>query len=222
MRIAVTGSACQGKSTLIQDMLKEWPSMTVPESSYRDIIKNNSQSHSKHTDEDTQWKILNHMCETQQQYRKNDNVIFDRCPLDNIVYSMWANFHGNISDEFIEKCIPIVSESMRFIDIIFFLPITSVAPVNIEEKDDNTRDVDVEYIKEIDSLIKTMYKQWQSESSPFFPKNDTPAMIEIFGNRLERIEMLKLYIDSDGDAISEGGIINPGEIEDLQKMFGIS
>lgn len=222
MRIAITGSSCQGKSTLIQDMLKEWPSMKLPDESYRDIIDNQKQKHSKNTDEDTQWDILNHMCDVQQQYRNNDQIIFDRCPIDNIVYSMWANFHGNVSDQFIEKCIPIVSESMRFIDIIFFLPITSVSPVDIEDKQDDSRETDVEYIKEIDSLIKTMYKQWQSDTSPFFPKNDKPAMIEIFGNRQERIEMMKLYIDADGDAISEGGIIDPGEMEELQKMFGIT
>lgn len=220
MRIAITGSSCQGKSTLIKDMLKEWPTMSTPDESYRDIIS--KYDHSKNTDEDIQWDILNHMCDIQQQYRNNDRVIFDRCPIDNIVHSMWSNFHGTISDEFIEKCIPIVRESMRFIDIIFFLPITSVAPVAIEEKSDESRETDPEYIKEIDSLIKTMYKQWQSDGSPFFPKDDKPAMIEIFGNRQERIEMLKLYIDVDGDAISEGGIIDPGEMEELQKMFGIT
>jgi predicted ATPase len=219
MRIAITGASCQGKSTLIQDMLKEWPEMSTPNESYRDILKSKKKAHSKQTDEDVQWDILNHMCDTQQQYRNNDKIIFDRCPIDNIVYSMWSNFHGNISDDFIEKCIPIVRESMRFIDIIFTLPITASAPVEIE--DDGIRETDKHYIEEIDQLIKTMYRQWQSDTSPFFPKNDKPAMIEIFGNRQERIEMIKLYIDADGDAIGEGGILDPGEIEQLEKLFGL-
>jgi hypothetical protein len=200
-------------------MLKEWPEMSTPNESYRDILKSKKKAHSKQTNEDVQWDILNHMCDIQQQYRNNDKIIFDRCPIDNIVYSMWSNFHGNISDDFIEKCIPIVRESMRFIDIIFTLPITASAPVEIE--DDGMRETDKHYIEEIDQLIKTMHRQWQSDASPFFPKNDKPAMIEIFGNRQERIEMIKLYIDADGDAIGEGGILDPGEIEQLEKLFGL-
>ena len=31
-----------------------------------------------------------------------------------------------------------------------------------------------------------------------------------------------LDLDSDGDAMKEGGIINPHEIEELEKLFGLS
>jgi len=218
MRIAITGSACQGKSTLIQDIIKEWPGFTTPEKTYRDELK--SDSHSKYTTEDTQWSILNSMCDLQQKYRKGDSVIYDRCPLDNIAYSMWGNFHGKVSDEFVEKCIPIVRESMRAIDIIFFTPITKVAPVKIEDND--TRETDSLYIKEVDAILKNLFQQWKSDDTPFFIKDDKPAMIEIFGDPVQRIEMVKLYLDSDGDAMKEGGIINPQEIEELEKLFGLS
>lgn len=217
MRIAITGTACQGKSTLIKDMLKEWPDMKLPEKSYRDTL--DKSNHSKNTTEETQWNILNSMVDIQQEYTGDDKVLFDRCPLDNMAYTLWGNVKGNISDEFVEKCIPIVKESMRFLDIIFFLPITKFAPVEIE--DDGSREVDSDYVHEIDNILKTLYKQWQDDGETFFVKDDKPAMIEIFGNENERIEMIKLYIDNDGDAINEQGILNPGEMEELQKMFGL-
>ena len=79
---------------------------------------------------------------------------------------------------------------MKFLDIIFFIPITKHAPVNIEEGDN--RETDQEYITEVDNIFKVMYRQWMSPDSPFFPKDDRPAMIEVFGNRVERLQMMKL------------------------------
>jgi predicted ATPase len=218
MRISITGSSCQGKSTLIKDILKEWPDMKTPDSSYRSLLKKGK--HSKKTSENTQWDILNHMVDEQQKYRSGDRVVFDRCPIDNIAYTMWANAKGIIDDKFVEKCIPIVRESMRFVDIVFFIPISKSFPVEVE--DDGNREVDKYYIEEIDHIIKTIYAQWREDTDVFFPKEDSPAVIEVFGSPEQRIEMMKLYIDNDGDAVSEQGIINPTEMADLQKMFGLS
>ena len=91
MRIAISGTACQGKSTLLKDFLKEWDMYTTPEKTYRDYLTENNLPHSKETTKDTQWDILNFMVDTLQQYSKGDKVIFDRCPLDNMVYSLsWS------------------------------------------------------------------------------------------------------------------------------------
>ena len=85
MRIAISGTACQGKTTFINDFLKEWPSYSTPEESYRNSLSDN---HSETADEDNQWDVLNFMVDQLQEYRKGDNVIFDRCPLDNLVYTL--------------------------------------------------------------------------------------------------------------------------------------
>jgi len=61
MRIAISGTACQGKSTLIKDFLDQWPMYTTPTKTYRDVIVEKSLSHSSVTNKDTQWEILNFM-----------------------------------------------------------------------------------------------------------------------------------------------------------------
>lgn len=216
MRVAISGTACQGKTTLLNDFLQEWPNYSAPEKTYRDVLKNN---HSDSTDEDTQWDILNFMVDQLQEYRKGDNVIFDRCPLDNLVYTLWAHDKGKISKEFVDKCIPVVKESMRFLDIIYFIPLTKVHKVEIE--DDGVRNVDPQYIKEIDNIFKTLLQYYHEDVGPFFIKDDKPAIIEIFGNPMERIEMLRMYLDADGDAMGEQGIIDPNEVESLMQDFGI-
>ena len=54
MRIAISGTACQGKTTLITDFLEQWPTYKTPKKTYRDIIKDNNLDHSSKTNKKTQ------------------------------------------------------------------------------------------------------------------------------------------------------------------------
>lgn len=219
MRIAISGTACQGKSTLIKDFLEQWPNYTTLDKSYRDIITEKDLSHSSSTNKDTQWAILNFMIDEFQKTSKDDKIIFDRCPLDNIVYSIWseAKKDSDVDEEFIKKCMPLVRESLRFLDIIFFTPITKVASVELVEGD--LRDTNKEYIEEIDNIFKAVHRDYMNnQKSTFFVEDDRPAIIEVFGNRRERIELIKLYLDNDGDYIEPGNIISPEELDEMEKM----
>lgn len=226
MRIAISGTANQGKSTLINDFLQSWPNYNRESSDYRALLKEQKLPHSKKTNKEVQWKILNLMVDELQKYKKTDNVIFDRCPLDNLVYSLWCceKKKGKIDEKFISKCIPVVKESMRNLDIIFFLPITKAAPVPIEEN--GVRETDEVYVKEIDALFKSLNNQYRHGlgRTPFFPPDDCPAIIEIFGNPVERIQMIKWYIDSEGDLIggdvnSPDNIFNPGNMDEMARLL---
>lgn len=217
MRIAISGTACQGKSTLIKDFLYQWPNYSTPEKTYRDIIKENNLEHSSRTTKKTQLDILEFMVNELQQYRKDDNVIFDRCPLDNLVYSMWSSQQpdNDVDEAFVQDCIPLVRESFRQLDIIFFTPITKSAPVPVEE--DGFRDTKI--IEEIDYLFKAVHRDWErNPKTTLFVHDDKPAIIEIFGDRRERIELIKLYIDGEGDAHQPGNIIDPDTMEQMKAL----
>ena len=226
MRIAISGTANQGKSTLIKDFLAKWPKYKTESKNYRDLLKAQKLPHSKKTNKDVQWKILNLMVEEMQNYTAKDYIIFDRCPLDNLVYSLWCcdKKVGKIDDKFISKCIPVVRESFKLLDIIFFLPITKAAPVQIEEN--GIRETDVTYVKEIDALFKSLNIQYRQNlgRTPFFPTDECPGIIEIFGNPAERIEMIKWYLDAEGDLIggdvnSPDNLFNPQNLEEMAKLL---
>ena len=217
MRIAISGTACQGKTTLIKDFIEQWPDYNTPEKTYRDIIKENNLDHSSNTNKKTQWDILNFQIEELNKYRRDDKVIFDRCPLDNLVYSIWAAEQKNndIDESFINECIPLVRESFRNLDIIFFTPITKVAPVPVEE--DGMRDTKI--ISEIDNLFKAIHRDHeQNPKTTFFVSDDKPAIIEVFGSRRERIEIIKLYLDGEGDYVEPGNIIDEETLEEFEKL----
>ena len=216
MRLAISGSGCQGKSTLVKDFLSEWSIYTPESETYREIIKKEKLPHSKLATKESQWKILNHMIDELLTWTNDDNRVMDRCPIDNLVYSLWCfeKGVGDIDKAFIDKCIPLVCESMKNLDIIFFIPITKAAPVELVN--DNMREIDPIYIKEIDNIFKMIGAQHIENNglNPFFPKDDAPGWIEVFGDRATRINMIKQYIDVDGDLIggteeSLNELINP-------------
>jgi len=226
MRIAISGTANQGKTTLITDFLAEWSNYKNAGDNYREQIKKEKLPHSKKATKDSQWKILNTIVDEMQKYSAKDYVVFDRCALDNLVYSLWC-FDKQTSDidkEFIDKCIPVVRESLKFLDIIFFLPITKAAPVNIKEN--GTRETDEVYVKEIDSLFKSLTMQYTHGlgKTPFFPAEDCPGIIEILGTPFERIQMIKWYLNAEGELIggdptAPDNLFNPENLEAMAELL---
>lgn len=204
MRLAISGTAGQGKTTLIKDFLAVWPMYSTPAKSYRDVLVDNNLQHSSKTSEQTQQCILDFMVDQLKKTSKDDNIIFDRCPLDNLVYSMWMNSKDSsiVSDDFIADSIKKMQQSMSHIDIIFWIPYSAAIPV----VQDGLRDADVEYIKEIDALFKEIYMQ--SVYNPDFsllPKGDRPPIIAVTGTRENRIMQIADYIDL------QGGVVEPDE-----------
>ena len=225
MRIAICGTANVGKSTLIQDFLNEWDMYGREVKTYRDVLNEKGLPHSKETTKESQKAILDYMVDTLKEFKTGDKVIFDRCPLDNLVYSMWAmSQEGNdIDEDFIEECIPIVREALVNLDIIFFIPITKHNNINIEDNGD--RETDKQYIKEIDSFFKVLQRHYHEhpQDNPFFPRDDSPALIEVFGKPEERMSMIRLYLDAEGDLIGgEAGssdIFTPENLDAMEQLL---
>ena len=224
MRIAISGAANLGKSTLIKDFLEEWPNYGREVTSYRDVLKEKNLPHSKETTKESQKAILDYMSKTLNEFKLGDKVIFDRCPLDNLVYSMWAMGKGlgGINEAFIDECIPLVKEAIKKLDIIFFIPITKFNKIDVKEN--GVRETDETYIKEIDNFFKVIQRHYHEhpQDNPFFPREDSPALIEIFGDRRERMQMIKLYLDKDGDLIGGDGksdVFSPENLDMMEELL---
>jgi thymidylate kinase len=220
MKIAVIGTQCMGKSTYIKDFLKKWPMYTTPEKSYREILKEKNLSHSKEATVEAQTEILNFLIDQATECSKQDNVILDRCVLDCLAYTAWLNLKGKVSDDYLDQQRIIVRETLKLYDILFFLPITKVAKVDIVE--DGFREIDPIFREEIDVIFKAFQESYHRGDGRVLPKDDAPAIIEIFGTPEERIKMTELYITEDGKCYGEdenllNSVIGATE-QDLKKI----
>lgn len=201
MKIAVSGAQNTGKSTYIKDFLAKWTMYESPKNSYRSLLKEKNLEHSKKGTEESQKIILDNLVDQAIESSKKDFVILDRCILDNLAYSSWLNLNGKVSEKFLDESRILVRETLKLFDIIFFLPITKTSPIEIENN--NSRDTDPTYREEIDIIFKAFQESYHRGDGRIFPKGDSPPIIEIFGNREERIKLTELYIRQDGKCFDE-------------------
>jgi hypothetical protein len=100
-----------------------------------------------------------------------------------------------------------------FYDILFFLPISKQSPVPFELKENRT--INPQYRKEIDHIFKALVNEYNKNDPTYFPFNHdlgSPAVIDIYGNREERIALTKLYLGPDGKIVSEAdNLLMPGD-----------
>ena len=204
MRIAFSGAQGTGKTTLLRDFLTCWPQYKTLNKSYRDIIKEKGLTHSSNTTEETQRVIRDWMYEEFKKNSKDDRVVYDRCLLDNLVYTLWMYRYipGSISSTFVNESIDIMKESMRKLDIIFYIPANKC---NFALEDDNFRDTNAEYRTQIDGIFKGLIDEYKNNFNAdiFWPKNDSPGVIEIFGDRQSRLVSIGDYIGVDGNILGE-------------------
>jgi len=216
MRIAFSGAASTGKTTTVTSFLNKWSQYKLPSPSYRTLITENK--HSKKTDSKLQRAILDFMLKQQEQYTAHDKVVYDRCPLDNFVYTLWSyekNKKG-FTEKYINEAISTVRKSMRSLDIIFLILRDDYIPI----EDNGNRESDPVYISETNNIFKAINSQYKSGNSPLFPPNDSPAIIEISGTTTERIEQIGLYVTEDGDMYGEEkSLVNIDQINKMKSLI---
>ena len=227
MRISICGTQCIGKSTFIKDFIAAWPTYKLSDRPrYTDLIKEKNLKLNEDGNEESQQIILNSVIDQVMYTPKESNTLFDRSVLDNLIYTMWLNAKGKVSDKFVTDSIKLVRESLVFYDILFFLPITKQSPVPFEP--DVNRSTSAEYRGEIDNIFKAVINQYNTGNKMYFPfdhKDGCPAIIEIYGNREQRIALTRMYLNDKGEQYGEDEsllTLTPEELEAKEALESIA
>lgn len=227
MRVAIVGNCGVGKSTLVEAFKKRWPMYGYPVETYRDLIKNSN--HSSNTTQETQLIILDWMLQIQDQ-PKDSKIIFDRCTYDNLVYTLYANEHckydeegvllSGVSDEVCAATISLVRESMKNIDLIFWIKRDNSIQLN---SDGGRRDINDKFIQDTDKIYQDLMHHYSDnlEADIFFPSEDCPAILQVEGNTIhDRLAFISEFLDQGGDLIeTETSILNPQNLDILEQMI---
>jgi nicotinamide riboside kinase len=182
MRIAVIGPQNTGKSTFIKDFLAAFPSYTTPEETYRDVVHKKGLSINQNTSEESQRMIRDFLAE-QLAHFPGENVIFDRCVIDNYVYTKAKCDDGHIRSEFLEETDQILRASLVHLDALIFIPTAA----GVAFVDDELRDTDRTFA----DRINTLFIELLLELRPAVPHR----IITVSGPREVRIARVRESID---------------------------
>ena len=197
------GAPNVGKSTLIDSFLKQWPMYKKPEKTYRDLVRDQKLTVNKEGTKESQKAILNALVdEAQQAVATGDKfIVFDRCVIDNIAFTLWhyAKETPGFDSEFIIDSKTIAAMALKYVDIIFYLPLRKEIPVEQKE----FRETDETFRLEIDNIFESLVNSYEKNTGSFFPLEDCPAVIKLDGPPDMRLPQLKLYIKEDGTGYGE-------------------
>lgn len=217
MRIAVTGAQCVGKSTLVNAFKAKWSAYSSPEKSYRELIKEKNLSLNESGTMESQTIIRDVLADLALENAGKSKTIHDRCILDNLVYSFWLAEHDKLGSDkkkisdFMATSILLTKESLKFYDIIFWLPINPNIPVEESENRSNSE----QFREEIDNIFHGIYETYKKNDGLIFDKENQPAFIVLEGDVDAKLQHISEYLDHNGDLIETTSSV----LGDLENVY---
>ena len=115
MRIAVSGTHGAGKSTLIDEFLRRHPEFIHEPEPYTVMVEDLGEEFSAEPCVEDFRRQLEFNIERLSQYGADENVIYERCPVDFVAY-----IHA-LDPKSAEELLDSITEAMRQLDLIVYL-----------------------------------------------------------------------------------------------------
>lgn len=185
--VGVFGTANTGKTTFINDLVEKTSTLdpldrwTVFGKNYRDEITRRGLKINREGTEECQQVIHDVLVGNiidAVNYKEHGNLIMDRTVIDSFVYTYWHYKFGTvkINPETIDKMWNQTVKYAKMFDILIYIPLNKCE--NVVVVDDKFRDVNYEYRKQIDCIMKSV---WYSLSGIGCKMNT------LYGTREERV-----------------------------------
>lgn len=186
MRIAVSGTHFIGKSTLIEDFIKQHPHYRLEMEPYYQLQNEKAMELSLEPSFESLLEQLDYSIDQINACQKESDVIFDRCPVDFLAYAMCAlqqddvDIHDSeLSDRLVE-----IKLALVHVDVIVFLPISIDNSIDYTEENPA-------YRKASDKCFKRLYRD---DLYDIFPRYNQPRILELVGDRTTRLKKLDNYL----------------------------
>lgn len=121
MRIAVSGAHCTGKSTLIEEFLRAHPEFVHEPEPYTALVEDFGEEFAAEPCVEDFYRQLEFNISRLRQHARGERVIYERCPIDFLAYV------DALDPRSVEALLGRVSEAMRNLDLIVYLPLHDAA-----------------------------------------------------------------------------------------------
>ena len=126
MRIAVSGTHCTGKSTLIDEFLRAHPDFIHEPEPYTILVEEFGEDFSAEPCVEDFLRQLEFNISRLKQHERGDRVIYERCPIDFVAYIECLSPTTSILEDD-------VRESIQNLDLIVYLPIDNTIDAGDDE-----------------------------------------------------------------------------------------
>jgi AAA domain len=188
MRVAVSGTHCCGKSTLIDAFLLDHPDFTHEPEPYVVLQEEYGEIFGGEPSLDDFYRQLEFNVDRLRLYSFGDRVIYERSPVDFLAYMMAPNDlrRDRESARLVETSLAIVRDAIHLIDLIVFLPLEDDDAARFTVSDSE----DPELRKEVDTRLVGILRDddFNLFSAP------SPVILEARGSTAERLRTLEGFL----------------------------
>jgi hypothetical protein len=189
MRIAVSGTHCTGKSTLVEEFLRVHPDFAHEPEPYTVLVEDFGEEFSEKPNVEDFLRQLEFNVARLRQHARGEHVIYERCPIDFLAY-IDALDEGTAG-----KTLDLISAAIQHLDLIVYLPLT------------DDIDADAEYPKlrnAVDHRLSAIFRDNEFD----IITNDI-VVVEAQGSTAQRLRIIEEAITRYDDISSN---TQPGDV----------
>lgn len=185
MKIAVSGTHCCGKSTLIAEFLAKHPDFAHEPEPYVTLQEDHGEIFPADPSVDDYFRQLEFNVERLRGYKAGDRVICERSPVDFLAYvlALYELQRERQAAWFVQRSLDITSTAVELLDLIVFLP--------LEDDDHLTDSEDPELRGAVNSRLMGIL--CDGEFNLF--QNNRPCILEARGSTAERLLTIEAAIE---------------------------
>ena len=127
MRIAVSGTHCTGKSTLIEEFLRAHPDFTYEPEPYTVLVEEFGEEFSAEPCVEDFYRQLEFNVGRLREHTRGAQVIYERCPIDFLAYI------DALDSQTAQDSLDLVSDAIQNLDLIVYLPVDPTFDVPHDE-----------------------------------------------------------------------------------------
>jgi hypothetical protein len=183
MRIAVSGTHCCGKSTLIEEFLLAHADYAHEPEPYIVLQEDYGEIFASEPSADDFYRQLEFNISRLRVYQASERVIYERCPVDFLAYLLALHDLRRDKEamQLVNRSLGIVKDAIALLDLIVFLPLNDITGNIMPDSEDQELRITVN-----DRLVGIFR---EDDFNFFTPRN--PVVLEIEGATAQRLLKLE-------------------------------
>jgi len=191
MKIAVSGTHCSGKSTLIDAFLLAHTDFAHEPEPYAVLQEDYGECFAAEPLADDFYRQLEFNIDRLHCYAPGQQVIYERCPIDFLAYLLALDDLRRDRDaaRLAERSLSLVADALRSLDLIVFLPINEADKIVAPDVED------LELRDAVDARLASLFGD--DEYDLFTHQH--PPILEASGSTAQRLLMIEQAIESQSE-----------------------